>query len=781
MRRKATQGTLMAAILSPLNKMRLAALGCSLLLAACGGGSDGDTPANPPAPVGNAPTARIDSPAEGTTFAAGDTLTFAGSATDVEDGTLPATSLSWWADLHHDAHTHPLQLATPGAGGTVTIPVRGETSSNIWYRFHLKATDSNGNVNEVTRDVQPRKAQVTLATVPAGLALTIDGQPVTGPNTFTGVVGIERDVGAATQTFNGRSYGFATWSDGGTATHTISTPAADTTYTATFTDLGPVTNQPPTVSLAAAATGIVGTAMTLTATAADPDGTVAKVEFFDGGTLLNADTSAPYSFSWTPAAAGAHSLTARATDNTGATTTSTAVAVTVTTPQGPDTQAPTIAITAPANLATNLTGTLNITAAATDNVGVAGVEFQFDGAALGAEDTAAPFTASIVTANHASGQHVIRARARDAAGNRSDWTSVTVKFGGSVALPQGFTKNESWVAGLNSATAFAQAPDGRLFVAEQGGTLRVVKNGVLQAQPFVTLTVDSQGERGLIGVALHPDFATNGWVYVYHTTTQNGTHNRITRYTAAGDFAGPGAPKVIFDLPALSAATNHNGGAMHFGNDRKLYVGVGDNARGSPAQDKTSLFGKLLRLNDDGTIPTDNPFYAASNGADFGAVWAYGLRNPFTFAVRPSDGRIHINDVGEVTWEEVNVGTAGANYGWPGSEGNERVTAGITGPLFTYKHSATNPEGNGPGGFFVGQCIAGGAFYPAGGNFPAMYRGSYFFADYVAHTVGRVDLANGNAAYAFAKLDADPVDMLVGADNALYILGRGGIVKIAVP
>jgi len=762
---------------SIMTAARLAALACSLLLAACGG-DDGDSPSNPP-PAGSAPVASIDSPAEAATFAAGDTLTFTGHATDAEDGTLPAASLSWWADLHHDTHNHPFQQATPGASGTVTIPVRGETSSNIWYRFHLKATDSAGNVTEVTRDVQPRKAQVTLTTVPAGLQLTIDGQPVTGPNTFTGVVGIERDLGAATQVLNGRSYGFATWSDGGSATHTIATPAADTTYTATFTDLGPVTNQPPTVTLAAAATGTVGTATALTATAADPDGSVAKVEFFDGGTLLNSDTSSPYAFSWTPATAGAHSLTARATDNTGATTTSSAVTVTVTTPQGPDTQAPTIAITAPANLAPNLTGTLAITATATDNVGVAGVEFQFDGAALGAEDTTAPFGASIVTANHASGQHVIRARSRDAANNRSDWTSVTVKFGGNVALPQGFTKNESWVDGLTSATAFAQAPDGRLFVAEQGGTLRVVKNGVLQPQPFVSLTVDSQGERGLIGVALHPQFATNGWVYVYHTTTQNGTHNRITRYTAAGDVASPGAPKVIFDLPALSSATNHNGGAMHFGNDAKLYVGVGDNARGSPAQDKTLLWGKMLRLNDDGTIPTDNPFFAASNGANYGAVWAYGLRNPFTFAVRPSDGRIHINDVGEVTWEEIDVGTAGANYGWPGSEGNERVTTGITGPLFTYKHGATNPEGNGPGGFFVGQCIAGGAFYPDTGSFPAMYRGSYFFADYVAHVVGRVDLANGNAAYAFAKLDGDPVDMLVGADTALYILRRGGIVRIS--
>ena len=212
--------------------------------------------------------------------------------------------------------------------------------------------------------------------------------------------------------------------------------------------------------------------------------------------------------------------------------------------------------------------------------------------------------------------------------------------------------------------------------------------------------------------------------------------------------------------------------------DGKLYVGVGDNARGAPAQDKASLFGKLLRLNPDGTIPTDNPFYATSSG-DARAVWAYGLRNPFTFAVRASDGRIHINDVGQNTWEEIDLGAPGANYGWPGSEGNDNLGAGLTGPLFTYKHTAASPAGSGPGGFMVGQCIAGGAFYPAGGSFPARYHGSYFFADYVARTIGRIDLANGNAGYAFAKLAGEPVDMLVGRDGALYVLTRSGVTRIA--
>ena len=137
-------------------------------------------------------------------------------------------------------------------------------------------------------------------------------------------------------------------------------------------------------------------------------------------------------------------------------------------------------------------------------------------------------------------------------------------------------------------------------------------------------------------------------------------------------------------------------------------------------------------------IPTDNPFFATQSGLAR-AIWAYGLRNPFTFAVQPGTGRIHINDVGQNTWEEINVGAAGANYGWPSSEGPDNVGAGVTAPLFAYKHSDADPLGSGPGGFFTGFAIAGGAFYPATGPFPAGYRDQYYFADFVSKFVGRLD------------------------------------------
>ena len=538
-------------------------------------------------------------------------------------------------------------------------------------------------------------------------------------------------------------------------------------------------NLPPTVTLAAPTTGTTGVAVTLTATAADSDGSVAKVEFFDAATLLGEDTSSPYSLVWTPASSGAHSLTARATDSNGAATTSAAVSVAISPPAGADMTAPTAALSAPAHLATGVTGMLALAATATDNVAVTGVEFQIDGVQIGGVATVAPYAATLDTSLYPSGQHVLRARASDAAGNVSAWSTALVQFGGSVSQPSGFTRNEAWVTGLSSATAFAQAADGRIFVAQQGGAIRVIKNGALLATPFATVTVDSSGERGLIGIALHPNFATNGFVYIYSTRTAGGAHNRISRFTAAGDVALGGSEAALVDLPNLSSATNHNGGGMHFGSDGKLYVGVGENANAAQAQDLTNPFGKLLRFNEDGMIPADNPFFATQSGVAR-AIWAYGLRNPVTFAVQPGTGRIHINDVGQDTWEEINVGAAGANYGWPMTEG-ETTTAGITSPIFTYKHSDATPLGSGPGGFFKGFAIAGGGFYPPTGPFPAGYRDQYYFADFVSQFVGRLDTANGNAAYSFARLSGAPVDLLVGLDGAVYVLTRGGVTRISAP
>ena len=340
-------------------------------------------------------------------------------------------------------------------------------------------------------------------------------------------------------------------------------------------------------------------------------------------------------------------------------------------------------------------------------------------------------------------------------------------------MPQqaGFTRNVSYITGLSAATAFAQAPDGRIFVSQQGGAMRVVKNDALLATPFMTLTVDSSGERGLLGVAFDPNFASNNFIYVYYTATTPATHNRISRFTANGDMAVPGSEVPIADLPNLGA-TNHNGGGMHFGADGKLYVSVGENAVPANSQSLATPLGKLLRFNTDGSIPSDNPFFNTTTG-QARAIWAYGLRNPFTFAVQPGTGRIHINDVGESTWEEINVGVAGANYGWPISEGPTTM-AGITAPLFAYGHTATNPPG------FSGCAIIGGAFYPDSGPFPAAYRGSYFFSDLCSAFVARLDPAN-NVASAFSTVPGNPRGLLVANDGALLVLTSDSIVRFTSP
>jgi glucose/arabinose dehydrogenase len=439
----------------------------------------------------------------------------------------------------------------------------------------------------------------------------------------------------------------------------------------------------------------------------------------------------------------------------------------------PDTQAPTVTLQAPGALADGLSGTITFSANATDDVGVAQVEFQVDGVGVGS-DTASPYAAAVDTTLYASGQHVLRARASDAAGNRSAWVTRVVRFGGTRSAPSGFTRDTAFVTGLSNATALTQLPDGRLLIAQQGGTLLVRQSNGAAIGTMLALSVDSQGERGLLGVTPHPNFASNGFIYVYYTTTSGGVHNRISRFTVSGNTASGEMP--IADLPALSSANNHNGGALHFGTDGKLYVAVGDNATASKAPDLNDPFGKMLRFNDDGSIPSDNPF-CTTQGNIACAIWARGLRNPFTFAVRASDGRIHINDVGLNTWEEVNLGEAGANYGWPSTEGPTSA-AGITAPLYAYDQDSA-PDNT--AGFFSGCSIIGGAFYPDSGPFPERYRGSYYFTDFCSAVVGRLDLANGNAAYAFGSVPGSPVGMLVAADGALLVLTQGSITRFRAP
>jgi glucose/arabinose dehydrogenase len=336
-------------------------------------------------------------------------------------------------------------------------------------------------------------------------------------------------------------------------------------------------------------------------------------------------------------------------------------------------------------------------------------------------------------------------------------------------LPGGFA--EALLAGgLSRPVAMSFAPDGRLFVCQQSGQLRVIENGVLLAAPFVSLTVDSADERGLLGIAFDPDFATNQWLYVYYTTASAPIHNRVSRFTANGNVAAPGSEEVILELDDLGPENDHNGGAIHFGADGRLYIATGENKVPSFAQTLTNLHGKILRINSDGSIPADNPFYNTASGRNR-AIWALGFRNPFTFAVQPGAGRIFVNDVGGNLREEINELAAGANYGWPGCEGPcNPPNAGFSNPIFSYAQ----------GGSAGRKCISGGAFYnPPIVQFPSTYVGAYFFADFVDGTIRMLDPDNGNQVISFATGVNRPVDLKVGPDGRLYYLERGsGSVRV---
>jgi glucose/arabinose dehydrogenase len=340
-----------------------------------------------------------------------------------------------------------------------------------------------------------------------------------------------------------------------------------------------------------------------------------------------------------------------------------------------------------------------------------------------------------------------------------------------LSVPPGFTETRV-ATGADQFVAMAVSPDGRLFVSEKNGAVRVIKDDLLLPTPFVRLPVATDGERGVYGIAFDPDFTSNHYVYVYYTARSPVVHNRVSRFTARGDVAASGSEQVLLDLDRLANAY-HNGGALHFGVDGKLYVSTGDDVPAN-AQSLSSDLGKILRINSDGSIPADNPFHDRTTGK-YRAIWARGLRNPFTFAVQPTTGRFFINDVGGDGWEEVNEGKAGANYGWPATEGpfDAGRFPGYTNPVHAYR----NPSN---------AAVTGGTFYnPPTAQFPASYRGDYFFGELWANEIRRLDPDTGNVSV-FATNTARPVDLDVAADGSLYYLsnapnnvgGRGQVFRI---
>jgi glucose/arabinose dehydrogenase len=348
-------------------------------------------------------------------------------------------------------------------------------------------------------------------------------------------------------------------------------------------------------------------------------------------------------------------------------------------------------------------------------------------------------------------------------------------------LPQGFT--QSHVADSPELVAphdMEVAPDGRLFVIQQSGTVRIVNpaDGTVSTFLDISNQVYYQNSMGLLGITLDPQFTTNRYVYLFYTAKAEDTngdgaidipiHNVIVRVTAnaSGDSAVPGSENMLLRLNDLIDNGLHNGGSIKFGADGKLYATSGDNNRRDPAQTLDNFFGKVIRINKDGTIPTDNPFYNTASG-DYRAIWALGLRNPYKMAVQPGTGTIFINDVGGTKWEEINQGAAGANYGWPRYEGvaNDPRYAD---PVFAYPHDdAGTLDPN-----TTGCAITAGTFYnPATARFPAGYVGDYFIGDWCNYWIRSYDSTTDQADL-FATGVVHPIDLEVSKDGSLYVLKR---------
>jgi len=317
-------------------------------------------------------------------------------------------------------------------------------------------------------------------------------------------------------------------------------------------------------------------------------------------------------------------------------------------------------------------------------------------------------------------------------------------------------------SGYTTPSALGIAPDGRIFVAEQAGNVWIVVDGVRTASPFVTLPSDNSGDRGVTGICFDPDFSTNHYVYIFYTHYEpSGTteYNCVSRFDASTNTAGPELPVFQGD-PAEQ--TYCNGGGIGFGIDGKLYISFGDNDVVANAQSMTTTLGKLLRVNSDGTIPNDNPFYATTTGNEQ-AIYCAGFRNAYSLAIQPGTGVIYCNDVRGTSSDECVVqAEAGASFGYPNYDG-ATCPAPYTSPVFAI------PYGTNAG---QARCIAGGLFYvsPSSGGFPASYNGLYLFSDFMNGFIETYDPSNGTFTTVATGLN-QPVQMAEDTAGNVYYCG----------
>ncbi|HEY2031447.1 MAG TPA: PQQ-dependent sugar dehydrogenase [Myxococcales bacterium] len=338
-------------------------------------------------------------------------------------------------------------------------------------------------------------------------------------------------------------------------------------------------------------------------------------------------------------------------------------------------------------------------------------------------------------------------------------------------------------AGLDGPVFMTQPlDDGRMFVVEQAGRIRVIRDGALQAAPFLDLTarVLSGGERGLLSVAFHPAYATNHLFYVYFTSQPSGDI-RIERFnvTANPEVADPASSQLV--LATLhSEFSNHNGGLLSFGPDGFLYAGLGDGGSGGDphgnGQNPNALLASLLRLDVDHglpyAIPPGNPF---ANGNGRPEVWAKGLRNPWRYAFDPPTATLYVADVGQDLHEEVDVvaaGSAGVNYGWNLTEGFSCYNAstcdrtGLQAPVLDYPHDGR-------------ACSITGGYVYRGVQIPAL-TGHYFYSDFCAGFVRsfRFDGAAAAEQHDWGLTAASATSFAVDRAGELYLIAGNSILKL---
>jgi glucose/arabinose dehydrogenase len=349
---------------------------------------------------------------------------------------------------------------------------------------------------------------------------------------------------------------------------------------------------------------------------------------------------------------------------------------------------------------------------------------------------------------------------------------------------------ESVATGLDAPLAIVNAHDGshRLFVVEQGGRIRIVKDGTLQPAPFLDISsrISSGGERGLLGLAFHPGFPTDPRLFVDYTDPNGDTQvSSFTVNSASPDQADPGSEVKILHVQQPYA--NHNGGAVVFGPDGKLFISFGDGGSGGDpqgnGQNPRTLLGKILRIDVDSrsgdrqyAIPPDNPFADGAGGAP--EIWLTGLRNPWRISFDRATGDLWIGDVGQSAWEEVDVQRAGApggtNYGWNRMEGRHCFQpssgcdeSGLTMPVTEYGHDQ-------------GCTVIGGSVV-RGPDQPALI-GGYLFADYCSGRIWAIDpstdayrdpTAVADSGHSIAAFGEDEAGNLYAAD-----ISGGAILRV---